>query len=404
MTMNRPPNRDLRDDRGRVPGIGRSVRPPARSSVERPVLTYAQMREHESRGPIPRGSSYEIEVLPGLEEFAMAEVERLPTATAIRRLPKEGRIACEYFDLLETLNELRSVVAVHAVERFDIANPRALLDDGNMARVIRTAMRIVAAHPANTFQSFGISAAGSDSPLFQILKREIGARLRLTNVTGPSDLLLAIRRSVGGTSGWEVLIRTSPRPLSTRQWRVADMPGALNATIAHVMVTLAGPRPDEVFVNLACGSCTLVVERLDLGPARMVIAADLDANALACAKDNLEASGHTREVRLLERDARDLAFSSGAVDTVVADLPYAMLVGKYDDNQNLYPAILMEAARLSAPNGHCLIVTTQHKLMRRILEQSADVWRVERTVPIKLPYRSGYITPSIYHLRREPSP
>ena len=36
-----------------------------------------------------------------------------------------------------------------------------------------------------------------------------------------------------GGDGWETLVRTTPRPLATRYWRVCNYEAALNATVAH---------------------------------------------------------------------------------------------------------------------------------------------------------------------------
>ena len=62
-----------------------------------------------------------------------------------------------------------------------------------------------------------------------------------------------------------------------------DLRGALNASVAYVMATLAEPHRTERFVNLLCGSATLLIERLSLGPARLALGVDSSEPALACA-------------------------------------------------------------------------------------------------------------------------
>ena len=117
------------------------------------------------------------------------------------------------------------------------------------------------------------------------IKRELADRLRLEVSESSGDLLVRIRRAA---AGWQVLVRTSPRPLSTRAWRVCNLPGALNATLAHAMVSMTDPIESEVFVNIACGSGTLLIERLALGPACVAVGYDLNGEALSCARTNAD--------------------------------------------------------------------------------------------------------------------
>jgi tRNA (guanine6-N2)-methyltransferase len=350
----------------------------------------------------PTGSSFEIEVIPGLEEFAIQEIrQRFPRATEPERLPREGRLGLRIAADLPRLNQLRSVVAVHAVEWFDLPRPKAMLGHQNFERLLELARRVVSTFPVGTFGTFHVSAAGADSPEFTRLKEELAGQLGLANNDREGDLLLTFRRPPPEQSGWEVLIRTSPRPLAARSWRVCDLPGALNASVAHVMVTLANPRDDDVFINVCCGSGTLMIERLKVGPAKAVIGYDIDPRALDCARENLKASGLADATQVVLHDARQLPLPSSSVDTIVADLPYAMLVGSGAENRVVYPEILKEAARVARPDASFVLITTQRKLMAELLENPARQWRCVRTIPIKIPFQSGFITPSIYLLGRE---
>ena len=347
-------------------------------------------------------SAFEIEVIPGLEEFAIQEIrQRFRLRVEPDRLPREGRLSLRAPADLKRLNQLRSVVAVYAVELFDLPRPKALLGHQNLERLLALAREIVAAWPAGTFRTFRISAAGADSLVFTRLKAEIASQLGLTSHDREGDLLLTFRRPPSGGSGWEILVRTSPRPLSARAWRVCDLPGALNASVASVMVSLAQPRDDEVFVNVCCGSATLMIERLNLAPAKLLIGYDIDPGALDCARANLRASGHSDAARLVRHDARQLPLPSGSVRIIVGDLPYGLLVGSGVENRILYPEILKEAARVAEPGASCVLITTQYRLMADTLQNLAEQWHCVRTLPIKIPFQSGFIAPSIYLLRRQ---
>lgn len=346
------------------------------------------------------GPDYEVEVIPGLEETAERELRaRLRGVEMIGR-PREGRIAIRYRGSLDRLNALRSVVAVYAVRRFAVPRPRALLGHENFQSLLTLVRSVIDAWPRGEFRSFHISAAGADSPTFTRLKALLADSLHIASTEGPGDLLLIVRRPPDGSPGWEVLARTSPRPLAARAWRVCDMPGALNASVAHVMVELADPSPSERFLNVACGSGTLLIERLEIGPTRLAVGVDSSEQALRCACENVDASGHAAEITLVHADATRLPFPSDSFDTIVADLPFGMLVGGRAENERLYPAILAETARVAVPGASFVVITASRRLFESSLDQLAARWRCERVLPLKIPYRSGYVRPAIYLLRR----
>jgi tRNA (guanine6-N2)-methyltransferase len=346
-------------------------------------------------------AGYEIEVIPGIEELALEELgARFGEDVQVTGLPSPGRIAVAYRGPPRRLNQLRTAASVHAVEAFMVPRPRALLGHEQLSRLLRSLERIVALDPG-AFRTLRLSAAGAESAVFERLRAEVAHHLGLTPTDRPGDLQLAFRRPPDRSSGWQMLVRLGPRPLSARPWRVCDMPGALNATVASAMVRLAQPPPEERFLNLACGSATLLVERLAIGPAKLAVGVDADRRALACARANLRASGRARaEAVLLQADAARLPIASGTVDTLVADLPFGMLVGARADNRRLYPALLAEATRVAAPSATLVIITAERKLFEATLARFQAEWVLGRVFPLQVPYRSGYIAPAIYHLRR----
>jgi tRNA (guanine6-N2)-methyltransferase len=343
---------------------------------------------------------YEVEVISGLEDQAEREIRsRLKGVDVIGR-PRDGRISIRYRGDPRRLDDLRSVVAVYRVVRFAVPRPKALLGHESAQILLRSIREIVDLYPPGTFRTFHVSAAGAKSATFTRLKGLLARGLGLISTDEAGDLLVIFRRPPGGAPGWEVLARTSPRPLSARAWRVCDMPGALNASVAHVMVELADPSPAERFLNLVCGSGTLLIERLDICPARLAIGVDRSEQALACARENIAASRHAQEITLILADATRLPLPDASVDTVVADLPFGMLVGQRAEIERLYPEILREAARVAVPGATFVAITAMRKLFESALDQCPEEWHRSRVLPLKIPFRSGYVRPAIYVLRR----
>jgi tRNA (guanine6-N2)-methyltransferase len=289
------------------------------------------------------------------------------------------------------LERLRTIVAVHGLHRFDVARPRALLGDQALRRVIAAVGSVGQRHAG--LRTMRLSAAGAGSPELVRLRDEIAAAHRLEPVERRAEVLLALRR---GGRGWELLVRTTPRPLSARGWRVCDMPGALDASVAAAMVRLVGASPDQRYLNLASGSATLLIERLAVGPAATAVGVESDDTALACAARNLAAAGLERRAALVRADAARLPLADRAFDAATADLPFGQLTGSAESNRRLYPAILAEARRAVAPGGRFALITAH----AAALEPHLAGWTVEQRLRVKLPFSGGYVTPSIWLLRR----
>lgn len=338
----------------------------------------------------------EADVLEGLERFARDELaERLDGKISFVASPRVGALPFHYTGDLHALLDLRSIVAVYLVRRFDAPRPKALLGHQHFETLIAMIATVRDLFPPDSYQTLRLSAAGEESSVLNRLKAELAQRTGLAVVSDDADLLMRLRRGAGG-EGWEVLVRIGPRPLATRSWRVCNMPGALNATLAHCMLRLSAPAADDMAVNLACGSGTLLVERLALGPVRSIAGCDIDQAALDCARANLQAAGFDRVARLERWDAARLALPDASVNMICADLPFGQLVGSHRENQELYPRILREAARIAMPQARMVLLTHEVRLIERVAAEHGGQWRVEEVIRV----RSGGMAPRIYLFRR----
>ena len=162
-------------------------------------------------------------------------------------------------------------------------------------------------------------------------------------------------------------------------------------TIAAVMIEMTSPRPNDRFLNLMCGSGTLLIERLLRCPARVAIGCDIDTAALAAAQENLRASKLTAPVELLEMDATALQLPSSTFDVICADLPWGQLVGSHRHNSALYPKFLTEAARVATPRARLVLLTHEIKLFESVLQDCTE-WTLREVVKI---FKGG-LHPRIY--------
>lgn len=375
-------------------------RQPARRRKPAPKPTRTPSARAAVSQPAPP-QRYEVETILGLEEFARREIrQRLGKQARIAQSqPLAGRIDLTFDGDIRRFDSLRTAAAVHRVESFAVPRPRALLGHQHLTRLLTATSAVMRARPDGSFRAFRIAAAGAGSAVFARLRQEIAAATALQPTDAAAHLNIAVRRAPGAPSGWQALIRTVAMPLSARRWRVCDMPGALNANIAAAMVSLARGGSTERMLNVCCGSGTLMIERLGMGRAAAVTGVDISADALQCAHANLRAAGHRASVTLLRADCGALPLRTASVDTIVADLPYGMLGG--DDISSLYRAALTESAHVAAPNAALILITTRRRALLAALDE-VRCWRMRESIPLSIPYRSGYIKPQIYRLQRLP--
>ncbi|MXY46638.1 MAG: methyltransferase domain-containing protein [Chloroflexi bacterium] len=368
---------------------------------------YAGSRTARSDKPdINTAQVYEVETVVGLEEYARREIRRLFGKAAGKTVEIEGgadgRFVLRFDGSIRRFDELRTITAIHRIETFDVPRPRALLGHQHLTRLLSAIRSVLDARPDHAFRTFRIAAAGAGSGVYARLREEISAATALEPTDDAANLQIAVRRATEDEGGWQVLIRTTPLPLSARRWRVCDMPGALNATVASVMVNLTKPRQSERVLNLCCGSGTLMIERLGMGRAASVAGVDVSESALRCADSNLRAAGHRTSVSLLQADCADIPLSDASVDTITADLPFGMVqegLPKGAEIASLYRAALAEAARVAVPDAVFVAITTRRRAMSDAIADFPQ-WNLIKEIPIVIPYRRGYIRPHIYLLHR----
>jgi tRNA (guanine6-N2)-methyltransferase len=134
---------------------------------------------------------------------------------------------------------------------------------------------------------------------------------------------------------------------------------ALRPTVAHALVWLSDPSPDEVFLDPFCGSGTILSERLPY-PAQRIIGSDLDAQTLEVARHNLPVDPR---LMLASWDARDLPLDPRSVEKIVTNLPFGRQILDASDIPTLYLSFLRQVQRLLTPGGQAIVLTDQLEVL-----------------------------------------
>jgi tRNA (guanine6-N2)-methyltransferase len=344
------------------------------------------------QGVDQRARTIELEVLPGLEEIAQHEVQRQLPGLPVEVLGR-GRLWVRGVTDLARLERLRTVVAAYVVVAFAVPRPRALLGQEHFDRLGHELAGIAG---RARFTGLRLAAAGAESSVMRRLGAELAVRVRLPEDPDDGDLVVRLVRDDRRT-GWEARIRTTPRPLGTRPWRVRNFPGSLNATIAAGMVRLAAPQRDERAINLLCGAGTIAIEHLQALPRATVVGLDIDAtSALPAAAANARAARVGDRLPFLRGDAMALPFPDRSWSVLYCDLPYGDKVGSNAANEVLYPAVLDEAARVAVPGARFVVITHDIARFERFLSARPDAWGVRRRLRV---FQGGH-QPEVFVLAR----
>lgn len=337
----------------------------------------------------------EAEVVPGLEQVARDEIARVLHGS-VRMLPdtmqRSGAVRFSYEGKLAKLRQLRTVQTVYLVQRFEIPRPKAFLGNEQYRTLLTVISKAMSVDTASSYATFYIGAAGSDSAVFRRLAAQLAASTGLREDREQGDLWIRFRRAPNA-EGWEVLVRLGNRPLATRDWRVCNYQGALNATVAQAMVVLSRSIASDHVLNLGSGSASIMIERGLSGPAASIVGVDHSVEALHCAQQNMRVA--RTSAPLVQADMRNLPFADDAFDVLLADLPFGQLSGSHAENINLYPAALDEAGRIAKHNARFVVITHEVRLFEDVVGAQA-LWSVDSVQRVTL----RGLHPRIYCLLR----
>ena len=288
------------------------------------------------------------------------------------------------------LTTLRLVNAVHFVQPFAIPRPKSLMGHANWQQILTHIELVREQMSSQRFKSIYLQAAGQESAVLQRLLAQLAEDVGLPQAEEGGDLLIRVRRN-SRTRLWELLVRVTVRPLITRPWRVAHMPGALNGPLAALMVQLAQPEALPNMLNVMCGSGTLLAECGTVWPEVELYGCDINPLALEAAQQNLAAAGVEAGLQLA--DGGVLPYLTDQFACIVADMPWGQLIGSHKENKLLYPRVLAEMSRVLRPGGVCVLMTQETRHLEKLLHQDRS-WTIVDTIALQ----RGNTHPHIYVL------
>jgi 23S rRNA G2445 N2-methylase RlmL len=320
-------------------------------------------------------------VTPGLEATCASEiVARMPEATEVatgrgkvwvsvpdidRRLAtvrtadnlflhlgevESGPIRRDLPDLAEAVSTLPALEPL-------LGRRPEVRGSGFVVNVSRRGKQTWSRFEAGALIADAISARYPDWPdLTGIIAGGQGAGVRGVSPYGRASYWVAVELRVDvdddrATASW----RLTPPSFRFRGPDRGFARAALLPTVAHALVLISDPRPQDRFLDPFAGSGTIVTERASL-PATSVTGLEVDRHVAYVAQANL-----TGGARLVVGDARSIPLDAGSIDVIVTNLPFGRQILDDDAIPDLYAATAREIARVlvDGPDGRVVTLTTR---------------------------------------------
>jgi len=326
----------------------------------------------------------------GLREVVLNEISRL---ASLRVIKEEGDyIYLDFVQNLAAIKRLRSVSRAYIVMQnskyspFYIFNHKSIL--GNLIEIIINGNK-------DKFKTFKITCAGSDSPRVRGIAEYIQRTYGLTEKE-ESDMKIHIIKKLDEI--WEIGVQITSRPLSSRDYKVKNMSGAMDSTIAYAVNSLCELENVDSYLNIFSGSATLLIEASQCYPnLKQLIGFDNNKKHLSLAIQNVKEAGLIQKARLKEADIFDKP-DLGKFDVITSDLPFGMVISKNEDLENLYQCFIEYCQKTLSPGGKLVVYTSKYEILKKIILESE--FKIVKTLELKfMTSVNAYLRPKIFVCR-----
>lgn len=248
---------------------------------------------------------------------------------------------------------------------------------------------------SDTFRTFTLSCAGSDSPEVLEIANYITERHKLERAE-EADMEIYIGKNA---DIWEVGVRLTTRPLSVRDYRVANIPGGLNPTVGYAMNSFARLGSARSYLNVCSGSATLLIEASYFNKNMKMVGFDIDSKTSSLAIQNIKKAGLITSVQLKTADLRTYP-DFGTFDVITSDLPFGMQIGKGEDLRALYWSFVEYCEKFLNPKGTIVVYTAEFDLLQEVIKKSP--FMIHKTLELTVPTSVGaYMSTKIFVLSRK---
>ncbi|MBU2109546.1 methyltransferase domain-containing protein [Patescibacteria group bacterium] len=327
-----------------------------------------------------------LSFITGLKEIALNEISLY---TKLRIIKEDADSI--YLDFIQDLTEiknLRSVSQAYIIIENPKYNPLYI---SNHKSILSDLIEMVVSKNKEVFKSFKITCAGSDSPEVRSIAKYVGENWGLIEKE-EADLKIHM---IKHDDIWEIGIQITPRPLSVRAYKVRNMSGAMDPTIAYALNSLCGLDQAESYLNIFSGSATLLIEAGQCYPnLKKLIGFDNNKKHISLAIQNIKKAGLIQKIELKEKDIADKP-DLGKFDVITSDLPFGMSISKDEDLDKLYQCFIEYCEQFLNHAGMLAVYTSEHEMLEKIIRRSR--FKIIKTLELKfITAVDAYLRPKIF--------
>lgn len=286
---------------------------------------------------------------------------------------------------VQKVKKLRSVARAYLFTRSNNYHPAYI---SNHKSILGNLIDIIVNY--DSFRTFKISCAGPDSSEVRSIAKYVQDTYKIKE-SEDADLKIHI---IKPEDVWEVGIQLTPRPLSVRDYKVANMSGAMDPTVSYAANSFCNLDTAHSYLNVFSGSATLLIEAAQCYPnLDRLIGFDNNKKHLSLSIKNIKEAGLMKRVQVKEADIFDNP-DLGKFDVIVSDLPFGMSISKDEDLEKLYSTFVKYCENSLNPEGRLVIYTSHYEIIESILPKSQ--FKVIQTLQLKfITNIDAYLRPKI---------
>lgn len=289
---------------------------------------------------------------------------------------------------LDYFKNLKSVSRVYLVRVANEYNPLFLSKHKSLISEI---IEIILIASEKRFKTYSITCAGSGSREVLSISENIKNNFKLIE-SKEADLKIHIIKNL---LGWEIGAQITTRPLSMRKYKILNMSGAMDPTIAYAVNSLCKIENKGSYLNIFSGSATLLIEAGHSYPnLKRVIGFDISKKHLSLGMQNIKEAKLIRRVTLYEKNIIDYP-NLGNFDVITSDLPFGMKISKNENLQHLNEVFISYCEQKLNEDGILGVFTNESTIFEKALKKSrfTIIEKIRLTLITSV---NSYLYPSIF--------
>lgn len=341
---------------------------------------------------------FKLTLIPGLKSVVLDEISKYPDLKTAEA--GEDKIYLDFIPNFKNILTLRSVTNAYIIKRGEKFNPYFICNHksiiGDLIEVVLGKTEIIKNKPQassskQSFKTFKLRCAGSDSKEVKEIQSYIINTYKLTE-SEDADLEIYISKP---NELWEISVRLTPRPLSLRSYRVANIKGGMNPSIAYAINTFCNINLIHSYMNVFSGSGTLLIEAGLSNPDLKLVGFDIDGKSNSLAIQNIKKAGLIKQIHLKTADIYNKPHL-GKFDVITSDLPFGIQISNKESLDNLYKNFVTYCEETLNEKGTLIVYTTEHKILQNVLESSK--FETIKTLDLVIPTSVAniYLYPRIF--------